>query len=277
MNWSARQEVVKFKYMASNELKLAIRLAKEAGNELMRNFNKSVVIKFKGDKRNVVTDMDLQIENLIVKKLRKAYPNHQIYGEEEGFQGEKSDYIWFVDSIDGSKYYIAGSNLFSISISLWRKNNPIVGVVYFPASKDLYWAEKDKGSFHNKKRIKVSYREELKESIIYLDQGNFNKLNKNNKIKFIKRLKAINEKFYRFRNIGCSSLGLCLLAEGSLEAYFGLSGKEKIYDVAAGIVIGMEAGAKFTNLDGQFKGQNVSHLVVTNGKIHQKLLKLLNS
>lgn len=60
------------------------------------------------------------------------------------------------------------------------------------------------------------------------------------------------------------------------EGYFDLTGKEEILDMASGIIITKEAGAKITGLDGKYHGQDTSHLVITNGKIHNDFLKLLN-
>lgn len=73
------------------------------------------------------------------------------------------------------------------------------------------------------------------------------------------------------------SLACCCLAQGGFEGFFDLTGKEQILDIAAGIAIAKEAGAKITGLDGKYHGQDTAHILITNGKIHNKLLKLLNN
>lgn len=69
----------------------------------------------------------------------------------------------------------------------------------------------------------------------------------------------------------------CYIAQGIAEAFFDLTGKERIWDLAAGFVIIKEAGGKITGLDGKFHGQDISNVVVTNGEIHSEFLKLLNN
>lgn len=261
----------------TEELKFAIELIKDAGKIVMDGLGKVVVKKHKLDKRDICTNIDQEVEKMIVNRIKKRYPHHKIYGEEYGKISAKSDYIWLIDPIDGTKYYLSGIKFFNLSIALWKNDVPIIGVVYFPASDDMYFAEKGEGAFHNQKRIRVSNVNRLEESIIYLDIPGSNKLKAGEQKTALKRLEAIFKNAYRFRAFGLGAAACCYVAEGGYDGYFDLSGKEKIFDIGAGIVIAKEAEAKITGLDGKYHGQNTSHIVITNGKIHNKFLKLLNS
>ncbi len=260
----------------TQELKFAIKLAKEAGKIIMNSLDKVIIERSKLDKRDICTDIDEKVEKMLVSKIKKQYPHHKIYGEEYGKVEGGRDYVCIIDPLDGTKYYFSGIKLFDVSIALWKGNLPIAGVVYLPATDDIYFAEKGKGAFHNQKRIKVSNIDKLKESIIYLDITGSNKLKPEEQKVAMERLKLIFENTYRFRAFGLGAVACCYIAQGGLEAYFDLTGKEKILDIAAGIIIAKEAGAKITALDGKYHGQNTSHIVITNGKIHNQFLKLLN-
>ena len=261
----------------TKELKFAIKLAENAGKILISGLDKVIVKKTKSDKRDICTNVDIAAEEMIIKRIKSKYPDHKIYSEEKGKIKGTSSYVWIIDPIDGTKYYINGIKLFSTSIALWKNDEPIIGVIYLPGFNDIYWAEKGKGAFCNQKRIKVSSVNNLKNSMITLDITSINKLNPSKQKIAMRRLEAILKNTYRFRVFGLGSLSLCSIAKGGLEGYFDLSGKEEILDIAAGIVIAKESGAKITGLDNKYRGQGTSHIVITNGKIHNKFLKLLNN
>lgn len=259
------------------ELKFAIKLARDAGKLVIDRLDKVVIEKSKADKRDICTKVELEAEKMIINRIKKKYPRHKIYGEEYGKIKGESDYIWIIDPLDGTKYYISGIKIFDISIALYNGDSPIIGVVYLPATGDIYFAEKGKGAFHNQKRIAVSNIGKLKESIIYLDIAGSDRLKPKEQRITLKRLELIFKNIYRFRAFGLGAVACCYLSQGGFEGYFDLTGKEKIWDIAAGIVIAKEAGAKVTGLDGKYHGQDTSNIVITNGKIHNKFLKLLNS
>jgi len=261
----------------TQELKFAIKLIKDAGQLVMDGLDKVVVERSKADKRDICIKAELEAEKMITDRIKKKYSHHRIYGEEYGKIDGKSDYVWLIDPLDGTKYYITGIKLFDVSIALWKDDEPIIGVVYFPASDDIYFAEKGKGAFHNQKRIRVSNINKLDESIIYLDMTNPYKLKPEEQKVAVRRLELIFKNFYRLRAFGLGPFACCGIAQGYFEGYFDLTGKEEILDLAAGIVIVKEAGAKITGLDGKYHGQDTSNIVITNGKIHNKFLKLLNN
>lgn len=261
----------------TQELKFAIHLAKKAGDLLVEGFNSCFLKNPQIYKRDEITNMDLESEKFIIRLIKKKYPDHKIISEECGKVEGKSDFVWIIDPLDGTKYYSAGIKLCNVLVSLWKANTPLVGVVYMPFTGDIYWAEKGGGAFFNYKKITVSKVSSFKESVVYIDSTRSNQLNKKEVSLAGKRLGLILGNSYRLRGISLGPIPLCYIAQGMAEAFFDLAGKERIWDLAAGFVIAKEAGAKITSLDGKFHGQDISNVVITNGKIHTEFLKLLNS
>lgn len=259
----------------TKELKFAIGLAKKSGELALTALNKEPAAKPKTVKRDICTKTDLALEKLIVKKIQNQFPTHNIIREEGKNIQKGSAYTWLVDAIDGTKYFISGIKFFTTSISLWRHDQPVLGAVYQPGTEDCWFAEKRHGAFLNNRKLRISKINQLHDAIISLDTNHLSLLKPAAQKKLFARLKKITENFYRFRVIGSGSLSLCYLAMGHFDAYFDLSGQQKNWDLGAGLIIAQEAGAKITNLNGKWPGLNASHLVVTNRKIHDKVLKLL--
>src|SRR3989338_560179 len=129
-------------------LKVAIQAAKEAAPTFIKYFGKAGKAKIKNDNpRDLVTQADLQIERMIRKNILKAFPNSKIIGEEFAHSKLKEkDIVWIIDPIDGTTNFIQGLPNCGISIALWRGQNPQVGVVYNPITKELFTAQKGQGA-----------------------------------------------------------------------------------------------------------------------------------
>ncbi|MCX6764518.1 MAG: inositol monophosphatase family protein [Candidatus Nealsonbacteria bacterium] len=257
----------------NNFKKIAIEAAKEAGKMLMKNFNKATVIKYK-DRQDVLTDADLRAEKIIINKIKSNFPDHNIISEEKGEENLKSEYTWIIDPLDGTKHYIRKIPIFCVSIALQKKEEIIVGVVFFPAMNNLFYAEKGKGAFLNDKKIHVSRIKNLANSFIYTELPNY-KLSKKAFSRNHKKLEKLFKKTYRVRAWGSGPLGLCYVASGGFESYIALNDGAKLWDIAAGAIIVKEAGGKVTNINGNKFIKKTIHLIASNDKVHDKLLKLL--
>ncbi len=254
---------------------MATQIAKYAGKMLIDNSDKISVVEFK-DRQDICTNMDLEIEKIIISKIEETFPDHNILSEEIGDLKKESDYLWILDPIDGTKHYLRGLPLYTVSIALQYKGEIILGVIYNPSTQRLYHAVKRQGAFLNNKKIKVSSTDKLEDSFIYLDISKIHELsNKDSKIA-LSRLHKLLNKTYRIRHLGVGSLGFSYLAQGGYDGYFDLTGKTKFIDIAAGIIILKEAGGEATDLDGTSINKNSKHFIASNGFIHTKLLKILN-
>lgn len=255
-------------------LKFIKNLAWRAGVVLLKSKIKIIKVK-RNEKMDILTNLDLKIEDLIVNSIKNKYPGHNIIGEERNYPKKNSPYTWTIDPVDGTKYLLAGSPLYSVSIGLWLKDKPLMGVIYWPAMKQCQWAEAGKGALADGKRLKVSSVKTVSKAIIALDMAGQSHLNIAERDTYNKRLMNISNNFFRFRAYGCGTFSLISLAQGAVDAYFDLSGKESISDIGAGIIIAQEAGAKITDLAGKISGLNARHIVISNGKIHKNLLKII--
>ncbi len=256
-----------------NFKKIAIQAAKEAGDRLMNNFHRVRVVKFK-DRQDVCTNLDLEIEKLLIDKIRSNYPDHNIISEERGEENLGSEFTWILDPLDGSKHYLRKLPIFCVSIALQRKEEIILGVVFNPATNELFHAVRNQGAFLNNKKIHVSQKKDIVNSFIYAEIPNYT-LSKRVFNKHHQQLGEIFRKSYRVRAYGSGPLGLCYVATGGFEAYVVLHSGIKFYDIAAGMFIVEEAGGKVTDIRGHEVTSKTIRVIASNGKIHNQLLKLV--
>ncbi len=251
----------------SHELEIAIQAAQEAGKILEKYFETEILKEFKEDK-SVVTLADRESEEIIKKIISEAFPTHSIFGEETGQTKNVGEHTWYIDPIDGTRNFANGIPFFAISIALEFEGDIVVGVVYNPVTKSLFYAEKGKGSYLNDKKINVS-KDNLENAILVSGKG------RNTKDRELARLIVHNlpEKFSGLttRDIGSCALDLAMLARGGFEVSveLGLSG----YDFGAGILLVLEAGGMITGLDGGSWKFPEKYFVASNGIFHDKIVE----
>lgn len=255
--------------MQSKEIKVAIRAAKEAGKIAMKCFGR-ISPRIKSDK-SLVTEADVEAERKIRSILEKSFPNYSILGEEFGKKEKTSDYLWVIDPIDGTTNFSMNIPLFCISIALTYKLEPTLAVIYIPFTKELFYAIKGKGAYLNGKKIMVSNRTDIRKSFLIFCHG-YDKESVRKVINFFSKVKMINEKL---RQLGSAGIEFSFVASGKADAFFvpGL----KPWDLAAGSLIVEEAGGKVTDLDGNRFNLYTKDILASNGKIHEKLLKLIKN
>ncbi|MBI4452488.1 inositol monophosphatase [Candidatus Woesearchaeota archaeon] len=247
----------------SREKRVLLQASKEAGKVLLKYYGKNEDVQEKSNK-SLVSKADLEANRAILKIIRKNFPSHSILTEETEFEDKKSDYKWVIDPLDGTHNFLHGIPIFGTSIALEYKNEIILGVLHFPFMKLTAVAEKAKGAFLNGKRIKVSGKNEISHSLIIFEYAY---TNRKEKVDFI-------GKFVRttidLRNFGSAVYDLLLVACGKADGFVILSTHE--WDIAAGFLIVEECGGKITDLKGKRWDVSQDKFVVSNGKIHQKLL-----
>lgn len=235
-------------------LSTAIALAQEAGRSLLETFGTSQVVEQKGDFSNVVTAADARSEALIVRGIRKAYPDHSIIAEETGCDLRESPFTWVVDPLDGTSNYAAGLPWFGVLISVLKNGVPVVGVMYLPATGDLYTAEAGAGAFRNGKPIAVTGEQRL-ENVLWaygMDGGGSDEQAVRNTLLLAKLLG-------RVRNIRATNslVDPAFTADGRLGGM--LNQSTRLWDIAAPMLIVQEAGGLYTDLAGQPLDLDISH------------------
>ena len=245
----------------------AILAAKEAGKILMRNFGKKLKFRSKG-KEGLVSEVDIACDKKIKEIISKKYPDHNFVTEESPPTNKKSEYTWYIDPLDGTHNYLHGIPLFGVSIALEKNKQIVLGVIYLPYYDELFVAEKGKGAYCNGKRIRVSINDNVFNSFVVVSA-----MFRHTREKGIALLKKISGTVYDIRMYGCAVFHLLLVAKGNIDAY--LITTTTPWDISAGLLLVSEAGGSYTD----WKGKQVNHLstefLISNGKIHNQLLKLL--
>src|SRR4030095_15052211 len=111
---------------------------------------------------NFVSAADHRAEDILYEELSRARPGYSFLGEEGGRRGGTGTaHPWIVDPLDGTMNFLHGIPHFAISLALEREGAIVAGVIYNPATDDLFTAEKGKGSFLNDRRPRGAGRSRL--------------------------------------------------------------------------------------------------------------------
>ena len=147
-------------------LNIAIKAARRAGQIINRaSLDLDRVKVSVKQQHDFVTEVDRAAENAIIDVIREAYPDHAILAEESGASGH-SEFEWIVDPLDGTTNFIHGFPQYAVSIALAQNGVLSQAVVYDPTRNELFTASKGGGAFLNDKRIRVSRRAKLAESLV---------------------------------------------------------------------------------------------------------------
>ena len=208
----------------SANLNVMIKASEKASKILIKDFGEieKLQVSRKGPK-DFVTNSDLKTEKIIIGELKKARPNYSILSEEEGVENNKDkNNTWIIDPIDGTINYLHGVPHFAISIALKSYDQIIAGLIYDPIKDEMFYAEKNNGTYLNNQRIKVSKRNKIEDCLFVVG----NKIDHDNEL--------------NVRKSGCAALDMAYVAAGRYDGYF--QKDLNLWDVAAGIIIIKEAG-----------------------------------
>ena len=251
-------------------LNAAIEIAKEAGEIQLEGLNKAKKIEYKGNRFNIVTQIDKACEKLIVDYLKDKFPSHDILAEEGTDVKQDSEWLWIVDPLDGTVNYAHGYPLFAVSIALLRKGKPVVGVVLEPNRNELFVGEHGGGAMLNDKPIRVSSSKTIEGSMISTGFAyNVNETRLNN----IDHFNHFIQKCHAVRRDGVASVDMCYTACGRYDGFWELFLKP--WDIAGAAVIVAEAGGKLSMFDGSPLDIFGDEIVASNSLIHQEMLDIL--
>jgi len=246
-------------------LAVARKAAQAGGQRALRYFRKNVSVIKKVD-RSPVTRADREAELVIRGILGKAFPAHQLCGEEFGWnEGQKADFKWWIDPVDGTRQFIRGIPFWGTLLGLEYKGEVVAGVIHFPALKSTLWASQGQGCFVDGKRAHVSKIPNLKGGT--LTYGGLRLTPKS----YRKKLTDLIALSYDDRGFG-DAFGHALVIQGQVEAM--LDPVVKPYDVAPVKICVEEAGGKFTDLKGNktiYGGNALSSNGLTHGQVLGKV------
>ncbi|MBB4197422.1 inositol monophosphatase [Rhodoblastus sphagnicola] len=245
----------------------------KAGRGLKRDFgeveNLQVSVKGPGD---FVTIADKKSEKTLFDELSKARPGYGFILEEGGVvEGSDKSHVWHIDPLDGTTNFLHGLPIFAISIGLERDGQIVAGLVYNPATDDIFVAEKGQGAYYNNRRIRVSARRDMAEGLIATGIPPL----ANAKIHptFKAELACVMTRAGGVRRLGAAAIDLAFVAAGRFDGYWerGL----KSWDMAAGLLLIREAGGYVSDADGGQAMLTTGGVCAGNEFIHRQLLDLL--
>ena len=240
----------------SANLNLMIKAGEKASKVLIRDFGEveNLQVSAKGPS-DFVTNADTHAEKIIINELLKSKKNYSILSEEAGFIKNKDEKnIWIVDPIDGTSNFLHGIPHFAISIALKSDNEIVSGIILDPIKNEMFFAEKNNGSYLNNKRIRVSKKKDLNKCLFATNGTKFKNVDLNS------------------RKTGCAALDMAYVAAGRFDGYF----QENLclWDIAAGIILINEAGGNINSFD--LTKKEKIEILASSTSINEKMLEKLN-
>jgi len=253
------------------ERELIERLARKAGHTLMKHFRQDwALLKERSTAKEAATKYDKEVDRLIVEEIKRHYAHHSLLTEESGLLKGDPDWLWIVDSLDGTVDFANFNPFFSVCIALMERNELILGAIYAPAIDEFYFAEKGQGAYLNGVKIHVSDVSDLSQSYVFYCEGGDRNRERTGEL-----LSKVYAHVTDIRKLGSAGLETAWVAAGKGEAYF--STMIEPWDVAPGVLLVQEAGGKVSDFQGNPWQLETSDLLFSNGKLHDRILSLLSS
>ena len=253
--------------------------ARKAGRRLLHDFNEveqlQVSVKAPSD---FVSQADLRAEATLREELSKARPGYSFLMEESGASGSENwAWQWVVDPLDGTTNFLHGIPHWAISIGLERRlpdgeSEIAAGLIYSPATDEMYWAERGGGAWVNDRRLRVAGRRELKDSVLATGIP-FASAAVSHRLAFARTLGQLMPVIAGIRRFGAAALDLAWVASGRFDGYWELG--IKAWDMSAGLLLVREAGGFATEPDGDGDPRRSGDVVAANPHLHPRLCEVV--
>eukprot|EP00922_Rhytidocystis_sp_ex-Travisia-forbesii_P055803 GHVS01082624.1.p1 GENE.GHVS01082624.1~~GHVS01082624.1.p1 ORF type:complete len:294 (+),score=44.13 GHVS01082624.1:220-1101(+) len=262
-------------------------LARTAGDIILPRFDskcKEQTYLEKFSSNDLVTQTDVKVEELLKKELAMKYPTHKFLCEESADVDERltDQPTWVIDPIDGTTNFIHGFPFCCVSIAFVENKQPKLGVVFIPATNEMFSSELGKGSTCNGRHLYVSSRTSISECLVSigfamtfyqkLQQPNLTEAEKIKYAHIVDCSRIIRDRLVSscrdIRRTGSCAIDLCFVAAGRMDAFIEQGPKE--WDVAAGSLIVKEAGGCVTDWDGKEDYDWHNHRVLATSSVQLK-------
>jgi myo-inositol-1(or 4)-monophosphatase len=264
-----------------------------AGAVMRRNYHQPHEITMKGA-IDPVTETDYECQEIIIRMIRQAFPDHGFLAEERGGEGgveppprAAADYAhpglawesdplnpdcrWIIDPLDGTVNFAHGFPMFCVSIACEIDGVLEYGVVYEPLRDELFEARRGAGASLNGTPIRVSGTDRLDRALM---ATGFPYDIRERVPETLARLGRLLGIVQGLRRGGSAALDLAYVACGRLDGFY--EENLKPWDTAAGCLIVTEAGGKITTFDGGEYDLYSPNILASNGGLHEELLEKLN-
>jgi len=247
----------------------AVAAASEAGRLLMRRFRTAVSVKMKG-KTDIVTEADVEAQDLVVRRLRRSFPDHGILAEEGLDATPGAEWRWILDPLDGTKNFARGIPTFCVAIAAEYRGRVELGVVYDPVHEEIFVGVRRRGAWRNGEPIRVSRVADLR--CAFVATGCPHRVGR--------YLRSVALTFGRFaarslgvRDRGAGALDLCYVACGRFDGYWEID--QSPWDIAAGGLIVEEAGGRMSDFRGGDFDIYGGETVASNKRLHERIVGVL--
>jgi 3'(2'), 5'-bisphosphate nucleotidase len=261
------------------ELAIAKKLAVEAGAILMEYYRQSFVVDWKAP-GDPVTAADRRASELIVTNLSREFPSHAILSEEEpdNLRRLEESHVWMIDPMDGTREFIEHRDEFAVQIGLVVEGIPVVGVVYQPTTRKLYYAAAGMGAFLESGDGQVPLRVSKEETAARMTMA-VSRSHRSGRIDAIRQGLRI-PNIVRIGSVGLKVGALC---EGVAHLYIHAGNLTHLWDTCGPEAILREAGGRLTDISNeplQYLGRqlkNPNGIIASNGVIHDRAVNVTQS
>jgi myo-inositol-1(or 4)-monophosphatase len=254
--------------LQSANITVMIKAARKASGKLKRDYGEveQLQVSTKGP-ADFVTVADIRTEEMLRDSLAHARPEYGFLMEESGaITGNDPNRRWIIDPIDGTTNFIHGIPHFAISIALEENNEITAGVIYEPINDQMFWAEKGNGAWLNDRRMRVSGRTQMEQSIFatgipFLSRGDHKQ--------FLRQMESVMAVSAGIRRFGSAALDLAYVAAGRFDGFW--ETELQPWDIAAGIIMVREAGGMVSEINGRDGMLKTGSILAANPNLYKEL------
>ncbi|WP_256762142.1 inositol monophosphatase family protein [Cohnella sp. WQ 127256] len=246
---------------------LSMQVVRQAGQIAKERFDHFDHLRFKDDFGDVVTEVDHLAEEVILKQILNKFPTHQIHSEEAGVFGTENDWLWLIDPLDGTNNFAIGLPVFTTSITLMYRREPVLGVVYEPLTDRLFVSVRGEGANCNNRPLHVKSNLNIFKGNIGWIQGH--KVQNDRRAVQLRQFIDIN--FKRMMRLWAPTLQWCMLAKGDIDGIILYNSEGD--DLYSGVLMVKEAGGIVIDFEGNpFTGMNEEPYIIACHPDHKEEL-----
>jgi len=259
--------------MWEGDVWVAVRAARAGADVVQTGFFQTLDTEMKSAV-DPVTQVDRAAEDAIRAVIASHFPDDRVLGEEGGGGDWRTGRIWIVDPLDGTVNFVHRLPQVAVSVALWDRGRPLVGVIVDVAHNDEWVAVEGGGATLNGDPINVSETDTLNQSLVCTG---FPYDRREHAAAYLRVVEEVMLNSQGTRRLGAAALDLAWLAAGRYDAYWEHGGQHGIkpWDVAAGILLITEAGGTYTNEAGEVNQLEARAHVASNGKVHDELRSIV--
>jgi myo-inositol-1(or 4)-monophosphatase len=261
----------------SLELKTALAAA-NAGSRIVSKYfanlaSAGIETKTADEKyQGIVTQADVESENVIVAEIKRAFPDHAFLAEEEHSDSADSEHLWIIDPLDGTNNFAHGIPHFAVSVAYYQNGKPHCGVILNPSTGDVFTTQRGRGAWCNGNRVSVNQHASFSDTMIavgfYYDRGAMMRAT-------LDAVEALFEQnIHGIRRFGTAALDIVQVGLGRFGGYFEY--KLSPWDFAAARLFLEESGGKITTCSGDDLPLETTSVLATNSRLHEPMLEIVS-